>query len=625
MMGASPTADIRQTDPLAPANIILFLALLALMPLMGTLFGYGSQAEQLPIVERLRDPNFLTGDFYVNSAAQFGPRIYYAHVLAWLHDILPLPLITHSLAVLCNFALASVTYYAATRLLYTNALGGLLAAVFVVTNGSFSLGLAGYLRFESFQPANPAIPLALIGMVLLIKLQPFWALGPLILSALAHPLIGMEIALIAYCAIGLSILLRPPEAGVLRSFAPAVVSGFLFAIAMYLVWILPMSGTNAIRMSDTEFFETLAQFRSPHHYLGLSFPQLSWMQALAFVGCAGIVLALHQFRHGFSREVLALSLAALIVLALCAVSLWFVDMMQSRLWVTAQVFRMLMVVKWVGLLAFGWLVADWIDRDRLAGITMAGCLALATADAQPYAIVFALISAGALVLGPRWVSGPVWSVIRWAGLGVLILMSVAAQYRYGLTQQSLRALLALAALALIAAPRPGKPIGAALATLLVAVTLTTTALTREKGLWGLNALQAQLVWADLTGDNFEISRAASELSPPDAIWLVPPDFESFRIISGRAIVVDHTSIPFDDAAMREWRTRMEAVHGPINSGGFTALREMARNYRNGIDWIAVAQRYGADYAVLYAETPWPGAVLFENSSFKAVRLNGPEQ
>lgn len=624
-MRTSPVTGTRQTDPLLPADIVLFLALLALMPLMGTLFGYGSQAEQFPIVERLRDPDFLAGDFYVNSAAQFGPRIYYAHVLAWMQDILPLPLITHGLAVLCNFALASVTYYAATRLLHTNALGGLLAAVFVVTNGSFSLGLAGYLRFESFQPANPAIPLALIGMVLLIKLRPFWALGPLILSALAHPLIGMEIALIAYCATGLAILLRPPEAGILRGLAPAVASGFLFAVAMYLVWILPMSGTNTVRMSDTEFFQTLAQFRSPHHYLGLSFPQLSWMQALAFVGCSGIVLAFRQFRHGLSREVLALSLAALIVLALCAASLWFVDMMQSRLWVTAQVFRMLMVVKWVGLLAFGWLVADWIGRDRLAGVIMAGCLALATADAQPYAIIFVLITAGALVLGPRWISGPVWAVIRWAGLGVLILLSLAAQYRYGLTQQSLRALLALTALALIVAPRPGKPAGTILATLLVAVTLTATALTRDRGLLGLDALRTQLVWADLKGDNFEISRVASELSPPDAIWLVPPDFESFRIISGRAIVVDHTSIPFDDAAMREWRTRMEAIHGQIDGGGFIALRAMKQVYRNGIDWIAVARRYGADYAVLHAETPWPDPVLFENDSFKAVRLNRLEQ
>ena len=561
----------------------------------------------------------------MNSAAQFGPRIYYAHVLAWMQDILPLPLITHGLAVLCNFALASVTYYAATRLLHTNALGGLLAAVFVVTNGSFSLGLAGYLRFESFQPANPAIPLALIGMVLLIKLWPFRALGPLILSALAHPLIGMEIALIAYCATGLAILLRPPEAGILRSLTPAVASGLLFAIAMYLAWILPMSDTNTIRMSDAEFFETLAQFRSPHHYLGLSFPQLSWMQALAFVGCAGIVLAFRQFRHGLSREVLALSLAALIVLVLCAASLWYVDMMQSRLWVTAQVFRMLMVVKWVGLLAFGWLVADWISRDRLAGVIMAGCLALATADAQPYAILFVLIAAGALVMGPRWTSGSVWAVIRWAGLAMLILLSLAAQYRYGLTQQSLRALLALAALALIVAPRPGKPAGTILATFLVAVTLTATALTRDRGLLGLDALRTQLIWADLKGDNFEISRAASDLSPPDAIWLVPPDFESFRIISGRAIVVDHTSIPFDDAAMREWRTRMEAIHGPVDGGGFTALRAMKQVYRDGIDWSAVARRYGADYAVLHAETPWPGPILFENDSFKAIRLDSSEQ
>lgn len=615
---------VPEAHPL-PMDIVLFLALLACVPLLGTLFGYGNQVEQFSIIARLRDPAFLAGDFYVDSAARFGPRIYYARALAWLSGTLPLPLVVHGLATLCNFALGAVTYFAATRLLGSNRLGGALAALFVVTNGSFSLGLAGYLRFDSFQPANIAVPLALIGMVALIRLHPFVALGPFILAALAHPLIGMEVALIAYGAAGLAIWIRPPSTGALRALILMGISGLAFGAIMYLAWALPLSENTSFRLDDAEFFDILAAFRAPHHYLGLSFPTLAWTQALIFITGTGIVLVHHLYKQGIRRETLALVLAALAVLILCAASLWFVDVMQSRLWVTAQIFRMLMLVKWVGLLAFGWVLADWIIRDRPAGLIMAGCIALATADAQPYAIGFVLISIGALLLGPRWIAPRLWAVLRWIGLAMLILLTAAANYRYGIAEQSLRGALALSALLLIATPRFGRPIGAISASLLVAVALTATLQTRDQGLFGLKALQTQLIWSDLKGDEVEIARAAADLSRAEAIWLVPPTFEAFRLHAGRPVVVDYTSIPFGDAAMREWRARVQGIYGPLKRGGFGALGEMRRLYRAGeINWEIVASQYSASYAVLFSDTPWQGPVLYENDSYKAVRIMDAE-
>ncbi len=605
-------------------EVALFLVLLAAVPMLGAVFGYGNQVEQFSIIARLRDPELLAGDLYVDSAASFGPRIYYAQALAWLNGFMPLPLIVHGLSILCNLALAAVSYYAATRFLRGRALSGALAAVFAVTNGSFSLGLAGYLRFDSFQPANLAIPLALIGMVLVIRQRWFWALGPLILAALAHPLIGVEIALIAYVSTGLAVLIRPAAPGMLRTLAPALASGLIFAAAVYIAWVLPAQDTGTMRLSDAEFFDILARFRAPHHYLGLGFPRLAWTQALLFFVGVFIALGCCVFRISLTREVLSLLLACLIVLILCAASLWFVDVMQNRLWVTAQVFRMLMLVKWTGMLALGWLMADWIDRDRMAGLIMTGCLALATADAQPYAVGFVLLSIAALTLGPRWIRGQLWTLLRWAGLGLLILLAAAAIYRYGIPQQSLRAALALTALLIICMPYIGAPARAILASLVVSTVLLATTLTREKGLFGLSALQAQYIWSDQMGDDIEVARAARTSSPPDAIWLVPPDLESFRLYAARSVVADYTSVPFSDAAMREWRARLLGIFGPTDRGGFGALREMKIAYRAGLDWAAVAQRYDATYAVLLAETLWKGPVIYENDGYKAVRISDAE-
>ena len=63
----------------------LFLALLALLATaLEYRFGLGNQVEQLPLVLHALDPSLLANDFYVRSAAGFGPRFYYVTLLATL-------------------------------------------------------------------------------------------------------------------------------------------------------------------------------------------------------------------------------------------------------------------------------------------------------------------------------------------------------------------------------------------------------------------------------------------------------------------------------------------------------------------------------------------------------------
>ena len=72
------------------ADEVLFIALLAVLATaVGYRFGFGNQLEQLPLIQRLLDPTFLEHDFYVTGASQFGPRYYYAHIIAALARIVP--------------------------------------------------------------------------------------------------------------------------------------------------------------------------------------------------------------------------------------------------------------------------------------------------------------------------------------------------------------------------------------------------------------------------------------------------------------------------------------------------------------------------------------------------------
>jgi hypothetical protein len=67
------------------------------------------------------------------------------------------------------------------------------------------------------------------------------------------------------------------------------------------------------------------------------------------------------------------------------------------------------------------------------------------------------------------------------------------------------------------------------------------------------------------------------------------------------------------------------IYGDVAGGGFVAQEGMGAVYRSATPerLREVGRRYGAGYAVLYAETPWPTPSLYRNASFKAVSLAGP--
>jgi hypothetical protein len=129
-------------------------------------------------------------------------------------------------------------------------------------------------------------------------------------------------------------------------------------------------------------------------------------------------------------------------------------------------------------------------------------------------------------------------------------------------------------------------------------------------------------WADIKDDDAVVARWVRDNTPANSVWVTPPDFERFRLLAERAIVADYTSIPFEEMAMREWRTRMATLYGDVEGGGFKALRGMDRNYRNltadEIQRRALA--FGASYAVIYEDTPWQGPVLFQAGAYKVVAV-----
>lgn len=132
--------------------------------------------------------------------------------------------------------------------------------------------------------------------------------------------------------------------------------------------------------------------------------------------------------------------------------------------------------------------------------------------------------------------------------------------------------------------------------------------------------------AGLQGDDapyLELARWARGNTPKDAVFLVPPDEESFRVHGRRAIVVNFKGVPQLSAELPEWRDRLQDVLN-LDTRGLLALpRPMGRTLRAirerydalpAEHHVAVARKHGARFVVLTNRADILGARLVSPDS-----------
>jgi hypothetical protein len=116
---------------------------------------------------------------------------------------------------------------------------------------------------------------------------------------------------------------------------------------------------------------------------------------------------------------------------------------------------------------------------------------------------------------------------------------------------------------------------------------------------------------DDSADYLELCAWAKERTPIDAIFIVPPGEQSFRLHAQRAIVVNFKGAGQLRNEIVQWRQRMQDVLGlkdlrTLPVGFSESLAQIGRIYdaRRAGDLRDVAGKYGADYLVLTHS--WPG-------------------
>lgn len=585
-------------------------------------YGYVDHTEQLPMIFRQLDPGYLQNDFFVNATALFGPRFYFVRLVAFLARAVPLPALFLIFTYAVYVAVAWLSYATAYELFGHSRLGAALAAASILAQEGFGLCWGtDFLLVGFFIPGLLVRPFLYYAVASFLRDRPWSVAAAAALSTLFHPTLGMEVGLLL---LGLSALFRRRRAG---AWLAPLAGLALLAAAGWLLW----GRHPAPRIADATFIELLARFRHPAAYLPSSFH--GYKATVLFLLALFLSWRWWMERAESDRAAgwrLLSLVAALLLLGLGGYL--FVEVWPTRLWTTANLFRLFFILKWLGVLLIAATVARLLER-REDGISPLPAAVILAGNNEAYAW---LVFGGHVAVAAQ----RCWARLReppgrYLFAALLLSLAAAILYARGLKRETCGVGMMLAVAIAFAWPRRRAWRFAAPALL---TGLGIAAVFFPSRPWNdalLSPLRLLRPVYDLSQQKrpreerplVELAAFAKAATPPQAVFLTPPDtdFGRFRLLAERAMVVSFLEFPFQEPAMVEWKKRLDDCYGDSGEGGLAAPEAMARRYAaiSDAQLARLAATYGAAYAVLRPTPPTRYPVLFANQAFRLVRLLPP--
>ena len=604
-------------------RLLLLAALLAVPVLFcnGYYFGLNNHLSRLPLVLRALDPAWAAGDFYVDAASAFSVRMVFTGLVTALAQVLPLPAIYLFLAWLAIAATLAVTGLCAADLFASERAAAVAVILVAATNNQRHL-----------LSADLAWPLAFAALWCAFRLRP--ALGCTLAAggALLHPGIGLVAGALALAITALSLLVSASARARGVRLAAAWLAGAGVLLAALAFWRTPYQ----MALSDAEFVRIFAVFRNPGHVLASELG----IRAFASLGAALAAYAWSWawWRRAGADDALArrVAIALVLLLALFAGGVVFVEVIPTRFWALLQAFRFFRVFHWIGLLLVAATAARLLDPHPPRARWRGPAFLLASLGTAP--MLGAHVAAALAERGGRR------AVRRAAGAAGLAVLALALAWPFvnGAPDTVVRLVKLVVGLALAwcLAPAPTRRARAAAGVVLAAGVSGAVVAAGAYDIPGLSRLLAErapvfsidqlrrlertVVRDDsrVTPDLAAVAAAIRAQVPAGGVVLAPPGEAVLRLLADRALVVDFKCYPHQDTALLAWYLRLEACYGPTTARGFRAQDEMDAAYRrlSVEEARTVARRFGATAAVLYVESLSGERALYANDTYALIDL-----
>ena len=322
---------------------------IGILVLKGYTYGISDQAEHLPQVLRMANPDLYVGDPFVDTATtHFTVRHWYVRLMYSMSLLMPLPWAAFGLTVLI-IALLCWAVLRMAELVNGDRISPLLAPILVVTVFyGCTVGL-NHITYASFISSTPAKALGALGLLLWLKERWAWAGAMLGLAALFQVLVGLQLVAVL---VAVSVLTLNWRCVLLTTLAFALCSAPMLGPVL-----LRQFGPDGMTTDMAAYFLILFDFRNPHHYLPWRFPIAHYM----FFGLMviGTLLSLRAKPTAWSQHLALMILvicSGMLVYSILIATPWGIGIgrlqwFKSSIWVTV-----------LGSVAVSGLWAHWLRR-----------------------------------------------------------------------------------------------------------------------------------------------------------------------------------------------------------------------------------------------------------------------
>jgi hypothetical protein len=571
-------------------SVIVVVAIL----LNGYWFGVSDHNEQLPLIRRRQNVDYLSRDWFVNvSVSGNDVRWFYSHLMARLCEVFPEAQSFWIVYVLTFFLMGSGLYIWANHYSQNRA-GSFLALIIASLNCNGTLG-GSQLIISSLVPSFIAWAILIWGMIFANAKR--WLLCGILLGmcALIHPLLGLWGFLLVF-------VLRISKKRIESWLLGATI--FMMLASPVIVPLLPLS-VEQMSVNDSEIVKILAYMRHPWHYVPSTWPVENFIQ----FGIFSLIIAILLWRKGALFSDLSLLLG--VILVLCLVGTLFVEIIPVATITKLQPFRLTPFFQIVGALLIGEFLVKRLRGYLDVIVSLTGFLLLVAASfmstVTPLWLFLLLILADEICrrLSFSWIRFVVMSI----GIAMLIWLILQVYQA-----QEFRVLVALFLISI--------PFLAGKLDYLMKHRITRLSLTAIPALVSvmlliffyqismnklsfpdhlksyLGDIQGVLTYNSALDD---VAHWAQRNTAIDALFLITPSYRSFRVKAERALVVDFKAFPYTDTSMVEWLKRLESVVGRDDlTLGYGAYSELVQAY-NSQELESLMQTildYECDYVVV---------------------------
>lgn len=603
------------------------LIFIFLVSILATLFSYelgeSDHLTQVPLILQQMNTEFLSNDFFIAANDAFSPRWYYSRLMALGSQMMSLPIFFFVISLL----VAGLTAYftaLTTHFIFKNEIAAILSVIFLFGLPTPMLALSTFTTFEGLlTPTTLIFPLLIIAFYrFLVKDELVLPLLLVSLASLFQQLYGLMAGLLflfAYAVVHFQMGIQRKQ--IVQLLAAGGIWTAFACIHLYPYW----QSTTANAISTEQFIDFLARFRAPHHYLPSSFPLNDWVLSIFFFSASGGIILQAISKHTaennhthaiIHRKMLLMCLAILIGFVFGYV---FVEIIPTRLLTTAQLFRYVLLMKWMSIVVFAGYFGELIQTDKaihkiapplpLIGALHPVSLLVSVLPSFLPSLARLAMTTQMFLLTQGVILILAFLILPLSGvIGVLffIMLKIAFWlYEYWNSRHA-NILLGIAIAGLAALP-------------FVSDRMLPDAIHQQ-----VLKIAPKYDYSFTHNENMtSLVQEIRQKTPTNAILLTPPDLPQFRYAVPRAIVVDFKSFPFQDRAMLEWRERIRFCYGETNKNGFEALEDLNAKYQdiNATKLIAIQQLYGADFAILPIENDITDGIIYQNKQFKLIAIN----